>query len=249
MMGWRARIGILVPPGNPTVEPELSMLLPPGCSLHATRMSASGETGSLSGQEDRNREQIASLDAAVGLLAAVRPAVIALAHTSTSYTLGKAAEAALVARMEAQYHVRFITAFGSVIAALAHCGARRIAFGTPYSMDTTLRGKAHLEAFGIEVVHFGILPNVVNIYDETAERAYQLGRQVDHPDAEAVFLSGVGMPTLTALAALEADLGKPVISATAATMWHALRTAGVRVPVPGFGWLLGGGTSDAPPRP
>ena len=32
-------------------------------------------------------------------------------------------------------------------------------------------------------------------------------------DAEVVFLSGVGMPTLDALRALEEDTGKPVISA------------------------------------
>jgi maleate isomerase len=240
VIGWRARIGFLVPPGNPTVEPEMTALTPPGCSVHFTRMTASGVTGSLDGQEARNRQMLAGLDEATGLLALVRPAVVVLAHTATSVTLGKEAEATLVARMEARHGFRFVTAFGSVLAALAALGVRRVAYGTPYAMETTLRGKAHLEAHGLEVVRFGVLPGVVNIYDETAERAYQLGRQVNDSRAEAVFLSGVGMPTLDALAALEADLGKPVVSAASAMMWHALRTAGVRGGVSGYGRLLEG---------
>ncbi len=40
MKGWRTRIGFLVPPGNPTVEPEMAEMAPPGVSLHFTRMNA-----------------------------------------------------------------------------------------------------------------------------------------------------------------------------------------------------------------
>ncbi len=101
MMGWRARIGFLVPPGNPTVEPEMAELAPAGVSVHFTRMSASGAAGTHAGQEERNRSQIASLDEATRLLAMVSPQVIVLAHTATSYTLGREAEAALVGRQEA----------------------------------------------------------------------------------------------------------------------------------------------------
>jgi maleate isomerase len=38
MKGWRTRIGFLLPPGNPTVEPEMAELTPPGVSVHFTRM-------------------------------------------------------------------------------------------------------------------------------------------------------------------------------------------------------------------
>lgn len=238
MIGWRARLSILVPPGNPTLEAELATVAVPGVSLHYTRMTASGETGSLAGQEERNREQIAGVEGNVALLAMVKPQVVALAHTATSYTLGRAEEAALVACVEQRFALRFITAFASVLAGLGRLGARRIAFGTPYAMEATLRGKALLEEHGITVVSHASLPGVRSIYDETAERAYQLGRMVDHPDAEAVVLSGVGMPTLATIAMLERDIGKPVLSATSATVWHALRTAGVRDAVPGFGTLL-----------
>jgi maleate isomerase len=46
------------------------------------------------------------------------------------------------------------------------------------------------------------------------------------------------MPTITILDALEQDLGKPAVSANSAMMWHALRLAGVRERVSGYGRLL-----------
>jgi maleate isomerase len=240
MKGWRARIGFLVPPGNPTLEPEMMELAPQGVSLHFTRMHAEGPAGTHSGQEERNLSQVASVPECVKLLAMVSPKVIAMAHTATSYTLGQQREAELVAQMEALSEARFITAFGSVLAAFSHLGVRRIAYGTPYSSDMTARGRLHLETCGLTVVASGHLANVRNIYEENSERAYTLGRQVDHASADVIFLSGVGMPTLEALQALEEDTGKPVISAASAMMWHALRTAGVHGSIKGYGQLLEG---------
>jgi maleate isomerase len=237
--GWRTRIGFLLPPGNPTVEPEMAELTPPGVSLHFTRMNAEGPAGTHSGQEERNRSQVDSIPACVRLLAMVSPSVIVMAHTATSYTLGQAREAALVAEMEKLGNFRFITAFGSVLAAFNALGVKRVAYATPYSADMTAQGRQHLEKCGIEVVSSGHLSNVRNIYEENSERAYAIARQVDHADAQAIFLSGVGMPTLDALQPLEEDTGKPVISAASAMMWHALRTAGIRHGFSGYGRLLG----------
>jgi maleate cis-trans isomerase len=67
-----------------------------------------------------------------------------------------------------------------------------------------------LAAHGFEVISFANVQGVTNIYDETPERAYTLARMVDREDAEAVFLSGTGMPTLPVLEMLETALGKPV---------------------------------------
>jgi len=53
------------------------------------------------------------------------------------------------------------------------------------------------------------------------------------PNAEAVLLTGTSMPTIAVLAALEHDLGKPVVSSNAAIMWHELREA--YEPVAGYG--------------
>jgi maleate isomerase len=238
MIGWRARLGFLVPPGNPTVEAEMIALAPEGVSLHFHRMVARGTPGSLEGQSERNRTMVENIDSGIELLAMVKPDVIVVAHTATSYQLGRRGEADLLDRLERATGRRVATAFGSVVRALERLNIRKLALGTPYSAEVTLQGKAHLEGHGFEVVKFDSLKGIENIYDTTAENAYALARSVDTKDAEAVFLSGTGMPTVTVLEALEQDLGKPVLSSASAMMWYALRLARVGQPIPRHGRLL-----------
>ena len=238
MIGWRARLGFLVPPGNPTVETEMIALAPEGVSVHFHRMVARGTGGSLDGQSERNQMMIDNIDDSVELLAMVEPEIIVVAHTATSYHLGRGGEADLLARLQRSTGGRVVTAFGSVVRALERLNIRKLALGTPYSSEVTLQGKAHLEGHGFEVANFDNLKGIDNIYDTTAEQAYRLARSVDAEDAEAVFLSGTGMPTVSVLEVLEQDLGKPVISSASAMMWHALRLANVGQPIPGYGRLL-----------
>ena len=240
MDGWRARLGFLIPPGNPNIEPELFALKPAGVSVHFGRMIARGTPGAHDGQDQRSRSQLDHIDEPTEMLSHIRPQVIALAHTASSYMLGRAGEAELTIRMEQQYKVRFTSAFVSVIKAMNHLGVKNVALGTPYAEAQTLAGKTALENYGLNVVSVKRLENVRNIYEETPERAYALARAADTPEAEAIFLSGVGMPTIEVLDALERDLGKPVISSVAAMMWHCLKIAGVEPLVPGYGRLLGG---------
>jgi maleate isomerase len=238
MIGYRARLGFLLPPGNPTIEPELIAMCPPGVSLHFHRMTARGAPGALDGQSERNRQMIASLDEGAEILALVKPDIIVIAHTATSYDLGRDQEEVLLARLAKATGTKVTTAFASVAAALERLGVKRVALGAPYSMETTEKGKAHLETHGFEVVNHDNLKGVVNIYDTTPEQAYRLARSVDRAEAEAVFLSGTGMPTVPVLEMLETDLQKPAISSNAAMMWLTLRACGVNQPVDGYGRLL-----------
>src|SRR5687767_10407982 len=132
MRGWRARLGFLVPPGNPTVEPEMMQLVPAGVSVHFARLVATGSTGTTEGLEARNRSYLEHIDASAALLAMVHPDVMVLAHTASSYALGREGEAQLIAQLERHTESRVITAAGAVLQALAHLDARRIALATPY---------------------------------------------------------------------------------------------------------------------
>src|SRR5215469_2904665 len=140
MIGWRARLGFLLPPGNPTVEPEMIALAPEGVSVHFHRMAAYGAPGSLEGQDERTRTMIDHIYGSVGLLASVEPNVIVVAHTATSYYLGRQGEADLLGRLQNSTGIHVTTAFASVVRALERLRVQRVALGTPYSPETTLQG-------------------------------------------------------------------------------------------------------------
>jgi len=233
------RIGVLVPAGNPTVEPELYRMAPSSVTLHFARVDAPGGVpGSTAGMDQRLLGYVDALPHVVPALAAVRPNVIVVAHTALSYAMGFANEPSLIERLTELAGCPGITASRAILAALAHLGVRRIALAVPYAASIEALGATYWKAAGLDVVAHTRLQGVDNIYDETETRAYELGRFADQPGAEALLISGTGLPTAGIIQRLEDELGKPVVTGQSAALWQALRVAGVETRVKGYGRLL-----------
>ena len=235
------RLGVLVPSGNPTIEPELYRMAPHGLTIHFARLeSLAGEPGAADGMAQRTLAYLESVPAAIHSMEALRLGVVVLSHTAVSYLSGFDREPALLERIAKLSGARPLTAATAITEALRHLGARRLALATPYPEVIASAGRAYWTAAGFDIVAHRGLDGVTNIYEETEERAYTLGRAADAPGADAVLISGTGLPTAGIVERLERDLGKPVVTSQTATLWRALGLLGLGEAVNGYGRLLRG---------
>jgi len=241
MYGWRARIGVIVSPPNTVVENEFNAMAPQGVSIHAARLGRpAGLPARLGGDVVLQTNQ--DLPRAAASLAELKLDAVVFAHTSGSMLQGPEYDAELVAMLGEAAGCPGITTASAAVAALKACGTERLALLTPYPEEMTLAEKAFLEAAlpGLRVVahrSLGVTTGYA-IGDMEPTVAYRESRQVDRPEADALFLSGTNWRTIEVIEAMEADLGKPVLTANQVSVWATLRKLGIQ-PKPGYGSLFG----------
>lgn len=228
------RIGVMVPSPNVTIESEYAAVLPPSVCLHTARLQLVAVDDEGVDSQDRDVEP-----QAFGLGQA-RVDAILFTQTSASYLRDHAYDDGLRARIAAASGRPTLTAAQTVDDALRAVGARRIALASPFPDAANGLAAAYLGESGFTVVGsagLGVTDNYA-ISEISREQVIEVGLRADRPDADAVVMPGGNMPCLAAVTALEAQLGKPVITTNAAGIWALLRLFGGYGNIDGYGALL-----------
>lgn len=234
--GWRARIGLLVPSSNVSMEPEFYLMAPEGVSIHSSRLLVSGPS---------SRESYASMSAqvrdAASRLKMIDPTVMVFGCTSGSFIEN---EREIRKQIEDETGIPAVTTSGAVIQALKYLEVHSIAVATPYVTFINEEEKRWLTSEGFDVKDLQGLELGKTEYDrklkgrQPAQIAYELAFRVARSNPDCVFISCTNFASAPIIEALESDLGIPVITSNQATLWAALRSAGLKVKIEGYGILL-----------
>lgn len=230
----RAKIGFVLLASEQTIESDMMRWAPPGVGMHFTR----GDNPDQITAESLAR-MIGSLRPAAAVLAPNAGLdVLCYACTSGSVVMG---EDAVCAELSSGSPGAIpTTLISGVFAALDALHAKKIVVATPYLEEINRIEDVYMADRGYELLDIQGL-NITNDSDMvrvTPEYIRDFAISVDHPDADAIFVSCGALRTMDVIEQIEEATGKPCISSNQAMLWHCLRLAGIDDHIAGLGQLF-----------
>jgi len=235
-MTGATRLGVILPSVNIVVEEWYPRVVPDGVSVHFARMLIAGGS---------SPEKIIAMDREDGMraieqIASCRPHAVAYGCTASSIVHGHAFDERLRGEIAHIAGVPATTATDSIFAACRALGLKRVTAISPYTEAVDAFEHHFFAEGGIETVagaHLGIAEGF-RLAEPGPDAILDLALRAWDQQSDGLIAACLNFRSYPIIDALEARIGKPVVTSTQAVLWRLLRLAGVDTPIHGFGRLL-----------
>lgn len=241
-LGFRKKIGIVVPSTNTIVGPECEACTPRGVTNHVARLTIkagpiqSSDAGFLA-HVQAMREGIGP---AIDQVMTLKPDHVIMGVAIEAFTGGVATADQLQKSLSERAGVGISMGSTAGVAALRKFGAKRIAVLTPHQPKGDETVRSYLVEAGFDVVRLVGLKcaSPMAIAEVEPSRLRQVLRDLDGDDIDAILQVGTNLANGAVAAEAERWLGKPVLAMNVVTYWDALRCCGIEDRVYGCGRIL-----------
>jgi maleate isomerase len=240
-LGYRRRIGIIVPSTNTTVQPETDALRVPGVTCHTGRVTIKERPLNT---EEAFYEHMQMMRDGIGV-AIDQIMTASLDHLIMGIALetfwgGIAAAGKLHSDLEQRAGVGITMGSTASVAALNKFGARRIAILTPHQPRGDEIVRAYFAEAGFDVVGLkGLKCATPRLIAQVPELDIRNAlRELAGNDVDALLALGTALPAARVAAEAERWLGLPVLAVNVVSFWYAIRHCGINDRVSGQGRIL-----------
>jgi len=243
--GRRARIGVIIPSTNTSVEADYNDLRPDDVTLHVARIFINTSIDSDDKAQETLRQIREGSEKAVHDVCTCRPDHLIMGMSSETFVGGLEGSRALTKRMEEASGIGVSTGSEATNLALESIGARRIAVLTPYQPSIDEQVERYFDDLGYEMVAMKSLrcPTATSIADVAGDEILDAIGELEgmaEADFDAFVQAGTNLSSWGVADEVERRTGKPLIGINAATLWHALGALGLEQSLPKAGSVFRG---------
>ncbi|MEU5361975.1 arylmalonate decarboxylase [Streptomyces sp. NPDC005925] len=222
------RLGVVVPPENPTAEPEFHHVLGAGMNVYTARFPLTPGMDLRSMLETYNRVLPDTLRA----FGSMRLDAAVVACSASHYLLNPDGDRALCEELSGRVGFPVRSSTQAILDACEALGVTRLTLVSPYQPWLSDTSRAFWEQAGLAVDDVVLVPagrdrdghDHFDPYRVTTRTIFERIRDRRVPDDSALLFTGTGMGTLAALTRLARECpGRTLLSSNLASAWWARR--------------------------
>lgn len=241
-LGYRLKIGVIVPSVNTVVQPEFADMQPAGVTNHVARIAIPNAKLTTDTDFSAHIERMRNgIDTALERVMTSRPGYVINGLSLEAFWDGLDGSMKMLQRLEEKFKTRISMGNNAILAALDKVGGiRRIALITPHRPMGDTRVRRFFTEAGYEVTDlFSFNVNVpTDICHVQPDALREATTKVNRSKPDAIVQVGTGLAYGRIAAEAWEWLQKPVIAINTACYWHALRQNAILDKIAGYGPLL-----------